>query len=328
MLKLFFGIFIFVMPTLLLAQADGPVLSDDTTEAPRSEGNSGESAAPNESIEKNANDLPTKGAQSDQANPQDAFQDPFANPVPEVNDPATPPTTHPDDIAPARPNIPSEAPPSTPPARAEPVRPVETPSAPPPVPQNIDTPKTFDFPESDEVKGPVSAEYASARRQENETKSKTFNAGLSFGGGFNMNRRYNQPHLEISGGYRLTEVWEVGLSGYYRLVKDSLMGLLATVKYGFVVLNRRDLRIDVLPQFSMGWTLRKAPSGTKFSEGRMPIRIGAETVFYPFPKFGITVLTAVEMFLFSLTTDGTTTNFLSKGVPTQAIIGLGTRWEF
>lgn len=282
-------------------------------------------------------------AQSDSAetNSGEPFKDPFADQAPlETPDPSMLPF-EPDPILEAplpsgdvpifRPEIPNSEP-SLQPQVSPVVSPM--PSAPTPVatplpsPSPSEQPRVFEFPEQEDVKGPSSVDYVTARRFEDEKKVKTWNINPSFGAGFNLNRRYNQIHIEFSGGYRWKEGWELGGGFYYRTVKDDLIGFLGTVKRSFLLKNTRELRIEALPGASLGWALRKAPSGTKFAEGRMPFRLGSDFNFYPMPRFAVTTLVALEMFLFAIDTNGEGTNFFSKGLPTQAVLTVGTRWEF
>jgi hypothetical protein len=178
------------------------------------------------------------------------------------------------------------------------------------------------------LKGPVAEDYLASERARSETKAKTWNVNPSFGAGFNLNRRNNQVHFETSGGYRLDEIWEVGGAVYYRFVKDSLLGFVATGKRNFVLRDSRDLRIDCLAGGGLEWAMRKPPSTAKFSEGRMGFRLSSEFLFYPFPRFAITSLVGIESFLFSVTTKGDWTSFFRKGLPTQLLVTVGTRWEF
>ncbi|MDB5036613.1 MAG: hypothetical protein JWQ35_141 [Bacteriovoracaceae bacterium] len=341
---------IFITPVFLAAQNDpatpvegalpdpeaAPALSPVEPESenlpvakPEPEGATNSSTLQDDPARK-ASDLPEKGTEQPATNEGQPFHDPFSDQpaqAPESVAPAdrfaSPPV---DQFAP-----PPPAPVSSPtplPQEVQPQPPAEPPTAAPMPPEFAPPLKSFDFPEPEELKGPVSEDYLQARKMDAEIKKDTWNIGGAFGGGINMNRRDNQVDFEFSGGYRPREQLELGATIYYRFTKDALIGFLATGKWDFILRRSAASRIDFLPEVGLGWTLRIPPSTNKITEGRMPFRFGSEFLFYATPKFAITTHAAIETFLFSVDTHGNGTNFFRAGLPTQLILLLGTRFEF
>lgn len=269
-------------------------------------------------------------------NSGEAFQDPFAPSAPAPSN-ITPSNVPPSNMAPSSspvvpsgsdpqfeeisPNAPSETVPNgLAPSGVAPPNSVG-PIAPPPVK------KDFSFPELEEFKGPVTQEVVQKEQNFIGTPVGAWNMGLGIGMGLNINRRNQQVQFETQGGYRLYEQFELGGVVSYRFINDALIGFIFTGNGFFRLTEPPGRRIDLKLGGGLGWTLR-APK-TKFTEGRFTLRAQTGLLVYISPGFALTADAALESFIFSVDSNGDSTNLMKGGgAPTQLMLTLGSRWEF
>lgn len=206
-----------------------------------------------------------------------------------------------------------------PPRAAPSVSPLEEPAV---------TPREdFQFPQVEGEKGsPISQEIRRSQDLQVRATRGNWSLGVVAGAGLNLNRRHSQAALEVSGGYRLTDHWELGLTVSSRVVKDKLLGALVMGRYGFRLTDPPSLRTELLVGAGLGWTLRAPKS--KFTEGRLTGRVQVDGLFYALSSFAVVTSFALESFFLSMTNQGDTTNFFSgKGPPTQGLVLVGVRFD-
>lgn len=233
------------------------------------------------------------------------FEDPFS----ETEDQAPEDPVSPPELLPASPVGPAVSPSFEPSVENEEGQPFEL-----PVVEKESTPVTQDIVESES--------FAASR-------SGRWNLMTGLGAGLNVNRRYQQFHLELSGGYRWDDHWEFAGLVSYRTVKDQLVGMIGLVRWAYAFIIANGLRAEILPHAGMGWTIRMKPSGSKFSEGRFTLRAGADLLMYAKPDFAITAGISMESFLFLVDSDSGSQSLLKNGgPPSQLIFTVGPRWAF
>lgn len=260
------------------------------------------------------------------------FKDPFAEEIqPEE---ATPSNTLPKSTPPA-PQVTSPTQPSAPSSNDEPefedFAPQQNSNLPPPPlmeePAPTLTPKRdFNFPQIEQFKGPVDQEVLQLERSVENTRLHSWNMGVGLGMALNLNKRHQQIHSEVNGGYRLYRLFEVGGILSTRLMTDKLIGLIGTAKGFYTLARPQGMRLDLGYGGGLGWTFRAAHN--TFNEGRFTVRLQTDFLFFPFPEFAIVLMSAYEGFLFSVFSDGTENLMKKGGAPSQVLLTLGTRWEF
>ncbi len=215
--------------------------------------------------------------------------------------------------------------------------PSSAPSLPTPAPAFIPSPeeaspeqmpkKSFEFPSTvSNPSGPKSQEVVMAELSSQSTAVGTFSLGFSGGGAFNVNRRNNQAVFDFIGDYRWKSDKEFGVLLTYRDGGDRVLGFMGTYKQYFRVSAEESVRIEIAPMAAMGWAGR-ARSG-KFNEGRFLVRYGAETFFYAYPKFALTLSTEFESFVFGYDAQSNWSQYFTNGGwPTQLIVALGVRFH-
>lgn len=249
-----------------------------------------------------------------------SFKDPFSEPTPENS---------------AAPNLPPTEPPTAPETLVPPSTQSEAPKLPPP-PKDFDAPveqvpveepRDFQVPviEKDDV--PVTQDIVESEKFR-VSRTNRWNLMSGLGAAMNLNRRYQQFHVEASGGYRWDDHWEFAGLLSYRTVKDQLIGMIGLVRWAYAF-DLMGLRAEVLPHLGMGWSIRMKPSGTKFSEGRFTTRVGSDLLFYAMPDFAVATGLSLESFLFLMSNDTGSESLLKNGgPPSQLILSVGTRWMF
>jgi hypothetical protein len=306
--------------SILISQSESPVTnSGESFQDPFSNPNAAEVQQPAE------NPLPSESPNlgSPVAEPPKGI-----NEIPAPSTTLTPePTLEP---APAPSLTPTPAPAATPPSTFAPPpseEPVMEPELAPPPSMLPPAPKNdFSFPETEEFQGPIDRNVVRTEFASASTRIGTYNLGLGLGAGFNMNKRHQQIHMEVNGGYRLYQYFEVGGIVSARFVKDKIIGMIAMAKGFYPLTGPSSLRMDFAYGGGLGWSLRAAHS--TFNEGRLTVRLQSELLAYPFPKFAITLMTAFETFLLAAYSDDTRNLMSNGGPPSQLILTLGTRWEF
>ncbi len=249
-----------------------------------------------------------------------SFKDPFSEPTPEDS---------------ATPSLPPTEPPTAPETLVPPSTQSEAPVLPPP-PKDFDAPveqvpveepRDFQVPviEKDDV--PVTQDIVESEKFQ-ASRTNRWNLMSGLGAAMNLNRRYQQFHVEASGGYRWDDHWEFAGLLSYRTVKDQLIGMMGLVRWAYAF-NWMGIRAEVLPHVGMGWSIRMKPSGTKFSEGRFTTRVGGDLLFYAMPDFAVVTGLSLESFLFLMSNDTGSESLLKNGgPPSQLILSVGTRWMF
>lgn len=190
------------------------------------------------------------------------------------------------------------------------------------------TPKrTFEFPSTvSNPSGPKSQEIVMDELSSQSTAVGTFSLGFSGGGAFNVNRRNNQAVFDFVGDYRWKSDKEFGALLTYRDGGDQILGFMGTYKQYFRLTPEDSMRIEIAPMAAMGWAAR-ARSG-KFNEGRFLVRYGADTFFYAYPKFALTLATEFESFVFGYDAQSNWSQYFTNGGwPTQLIVALGVRFH-
>ncbi len=154
----------------------------------------------------------------------------------------------------------------------------------------------------------------------------TISLGFSGGGAFNVNRRNNQASFDFIGDYRWRADKEFGALLAYRNGDDQILGFMATYKQYFRLTTEESIRIEIAPMAAMGWAGRA--SNAKFNEGRFVVRYGADTFFYAYPKFALTLATEFESFVFGYNAQSNWSQYFTNGGwPTQLIVALGIRFH-
>src|SRR6185369_16057076 len=129
-------------------------------------------------------------------------------------------------------------------------------------------------PQTEDFQGPIDQNVANSEKSLYMTKIGSKNLGINLGAGVNLNKRHQQIHFEMNGGYRSYKNFEIGGILFGRVVKDNLIGLLVTGK-GFQTIRKPpNSRIDFAYGGGAGWTLRSVD--TSFNEGRLTIRVQGE----------------------------------------------------
>ena len=276
-------------------------------------------------------------------NSGETFKDPFADPdAPEsAGKPEAAPASTPESTpVPGPQDFPSEGPPNSEAAPVPPEPPVERLPAPPPLPAApitapapkpaLPSPSDFNFPDVKEPKGPRTQDIDPIRELKVGTKIGTWNLGFDLGAGTNFNRRPNQFHFEVEGGYRLYE--NIDFNGIIetRFMKDRILGFYFMPNYSWrISAPYKNYRVDLRAGLGTGWVFRGF-KGNSYQTGYLPIRTSFAGVFYPSAGWAFVVSLDVEVFLLRVDSDGKTRNELgnSKGPPAQLIPTVGVRWEF
>ncbi len=201
------------------------------------------------------------------------------------------------------------------------------PSAPSP---NIEFPfeeKPLLFPGAEDDGSPVTQDVF--KRETREAVTRTWHLAVDLGIALNLNRRQEQFHIDMGGGYRLTPEWELAGSMYYRSIKDQLIGFIAEGRYVWTFYETPSLVMELLPIAGLGWTLRALPSSSKFTEGRMTVRLGAQWLGYFLPSTAAVATLNIDSYIFSLRQGAGAQNLMKNGgPPTQALLTFGVRWDF
>jgi len=279
-------------------------------------------------------------------NSGESFKDPFADPdapseVPS-NPPAPPapesesqPLPGPDEFPGEPAATPAPAPverlPPPPPLPPAPTQmPVPEPVVAPSPKPTLPSPSDFDFPEMKEPKGPRTEDIDPVRALKEGTKVGTWNLGFDLGAGTNFNRRPNQFHFELEGGYRLYENFDLNGIIEMRFMKDRILGFYVIPNYSWRMTPLyKTYRIDLRAGLGTGWVFR-GYKGSTYQTGYFPIRTSGAAIFYPGPRWAFVVSLDLEVFLVRVDSDGKSRNEIShkKGPPTQLIPSVGIRWEF
>ncbi len=275
-------------------------------------------------------------------NSGEEFRDPFAD-APADN----PNTTNPSPSAPVQAS-PSLSPPATPaqtvnpssvtppmPSSAEPppaVIPNETPR--PVLDEGLGVPsdrtKRIEFPEVDEPSGPRTQDLDPLRDLGPGTEVGTWNLGIDLGGAINANRRPSQIHLEVEGGYRLLEKFDLNGILHYRFLKDKVLGFLVMPYYSWRLSDVfKTYRIDLRAGLGTGWLMRSF-RGNSFQVGHLPVRASVSGLFYPSSRWAIVLSLDYEIWLLRVDSDGKSYNEFSNknGLPMHFTPTAGIRFEF
>ena len=290
-----------IQSSLVLAQSDEPLVPPDPF--------AGEQPASDPAVES-----PSSSVQEQHVSPTNRprFSDPFKNPPQEqATEPSLAPTN---ESGASKAANPQDLPGFLPPLSQE--------------PEEVAPKKAFEFPTtSSNPEGPKTQELVLSELSSETTAVGTYSLNLSFGGGFNVNRRNNQSAFEISGDYRFQTQDELGMVINYRIGADWIFGALATYKRYYRVTPDQSFRIELAPIVGIGWNAR-ADNG-KFNEGRFPMRYGVDVLMYAFPRFAVIFQTQFESFLFGYNESKTWSFYFSNGgPPTQILTKLGVRFQF
>ena len=281
--------------------------------------------------------MPLEAQDSNSPQEETQYKDPFA-------EEATPPTA----VAPAPSSSASPAPSSTGESSFENSRPAEAGPAVAPSPESAPAPapvaeptqinpsttpeipfeeRPLIFPGEDRDAAPVTQSIFEKERRD-QTKT-IWNLGFDLGIAMNMNRRQQQINFAMSGGYRFWPEWELDLSLYYRAVKDTLLGFVGEARYIWIFSNSPSVTWKLLPVGGLGWTLRMVPSGSKFSESRFSVRVGAQCLAYFLPQVAAVGGLVIDSYVFGYVSGQGAQNLMSHGgAPTQALLSFGARWDF
>lgn len=276
-----------------------------------------------------ASDVDVTNSEEYRTNSGEEFKDPFADPeigVPE-EEPTEPETQEEQPATEQEPDVQgSEAEPEAP-SLEDSIEPAAGPSIDAPAVKSPD--EEFQLPAVEQPRGPISEDFGAREIFDSSTKEGAWSLEFTTGLGANLKRRQNQVYLETKAGYRLDDHLELNAVGYFRFVKDRMLGFLFYPTYTWRVTKREAKRIDVYAGLGTGWTLLGV-RGNDFQIGYWPLRVGSGGLYYLQPDFALVANLSIETYLMSVDTDGKYRGFLggSDGMPAQILLGAGVRLEF